>query len=75
MAITTDILQFIKDLFTRIDRLEKSNQVKNLTIPAGGKLVVDTESADPPVEDGRIYYNSSTTKLRKCTNGAWSDVG
>jgi hypothetical protein len=75
MATIPDIFTILKDYLTRLDRLEKSNQAKNLKIPAGGKFVVDTETADPPVENGRIYYNSSTNKLRKCVNGAWSDVG
>lgn len=75
MALPIDIFTIIKSLTDRVDRLEKSNQVKNLTIPTGGKFVVDTETGDPAVQNGRIYYNSSTNKLRKCVNGAWSDVG
>ncbi len=75
MALPTDILQKINDLEKRIAALERSSQIKNVKIPTGGKLVVNSESSDPPVENGKIYYNTSTNKLRKCVNGSWSDVG
>lgn len=74
MALIDDLIKRIKELEQRIKTLESSNQSKNIKIPAGGKLVVNSESADPSVENGKIYYNTTTNKLRKCTNGVWSDI-
>lgn len=74
MALQEDIIQLIKKLEQRIEALERANQTKNIKIPSGGKFVVNTEISDPPVENGKVYYNSTSNKLRKCTNCAWSDV-
>ncbi len=74
MALPTDILQKINDLEKRIEALERSSQIKDVKIPTGGKLVANSESSDPPVENGKVYYNTTSGKLRKCTGGVWSDV-
>ncbi len=74
MALPKDILQKINDLEKRIEALERSSQIKDVKIPTGGKLVANSESSDPPVENGKIYYNSTTNTLRKCTNNVWSDL-
>ena len=75
MALPTDIITLIKDLRDRVDSLERANQIKNIKIPSGGKFVVNSEVSDPPIENGKMYYNTTSNKLRKCANGAWSDVG
>lgn len=69
-----DIFDKIKGLEERIKSLEGGNQNRNIVIPTGGKLTVDTESADPTVENGRIYYKSSTARFRGCQGGAWGNV-
>jgi C1q domain len=69
-----DIFDKIKGLEERIKSLEGGNQTRNLVIPTGGKFTVDTESADPTVENGRIYYNSTSKKYRVCKDGAWNDM-
>ncbi|MDQ3098897.1 MAG: hypothetical protein M3Q44_04065 [bacterium] len=74
MALPKDLLQIIADLQKRVDALERSNQSKNIQIPSGGSLVLNGENSDPSVQNGKIYYNKTTHKFRKCTNGAWSDV-
>ncbi len=74
MALPTNILDLLSDLQKRVEALERASQIKDVKIPTGGKLVANTETADPPVENGKIYYNSATGKLRKCTGGVWSDV-
>ena len=70
-----EFIKIIQDLKRRLEELERQVVIRVLKIPTNGKLVVDSQTSDPAVEDGRIYYNSTSHKLRKCTNGAWSDVG
>lgn len=73
MALPKDLLIYIKDLEKRVSALERASQIKNVKIPTGGKLVINAESADPPVENGKIYYNTSTNKLKKCEGGTWKN--
>jgi hypothetical protein len=75
MALQKTLIEEFKELKSRLDSLERANQIKNIKIPTGGKFVVNAEASDPPVENGKIYYNTATNKLRKCMNGTWSDVG
>lgn len=75
MALEKSLLDHIKKLEERVQALERASQIKNVKIPTGGKFVLNVESSDPPVENGKMYYNSTTNKIRKCANGAWSDVG
>jgi len=42
----------------RIEALERLVAIRELLIPPDGKLVFDLKASDPPVEDGRVYYNS-----------------
>lgn len=68
------ILDEIRQLKERVALLERRRGINEVVIPVGGKLVVETLSADPTVENGRIYYNSTTHKLRGCENGAWANL-
>jgi hypothetical protein len=70
-----NLIKIIRDLQRRLEELERQVVIRVLKIPADGKFVVDSQASDPAVENGRIYYNTGTNKLRKCTNGVWSDVG
>ncbi len=74
MALPDDITQILKDLEKRIGSLERANQVKEVKIPSGGKIVVNSESADPPAENGKIYYNTTTHKFKVCENGVWKTI-
>lgn len=58
---------FLADLRKRVEILERTG--------TRGKFVAEYLTADPAVKNGRVYYNTTTNKLRKCVNGAWSDVG
>jgi hypothetical protein len=66
--------EIINGLQKQIDQLARRQTINVVAIPAGGKLVVDTLTADPAVEDGRIYYNSTTGKLRGCQAGVWANL-
>ncbi len=69
-----DIITYIKDLEQRIKSLEGASQIKSITIPSGGKFVLDVLAADPPVQNGRMYYNSTSNKIRKCEGGTWKNL-
>ena len=74
MALIPDFLSILKSLERRVEILERTNQLIKITIPTGGKLVVNKETSDPPVNNGQIYYNTTSNKFRKCAGGVWSDV-
>lgn len=69
-----EFVNIIEGLEKRIEGLERLVDLKNITIPTDGKLVVDSQTSDPTVENGRIYYNTTTNKLRGAENGAWVDL-
>lgn len=69
-----ELLTIIKDLRKRIELLERSSTARKVTIPVDGKLVVDNQTTDPTAQNGRIYYNSTTNKLRGCENGSWQNL-
>lgn len=69
-----ELIKIINDLRKRIELLERSSTARKVTIPIDGKLVVDSQSTDPTVQNGRIYYNTTTNKLRGCENGAWQNL-
>lgn len=73
MALPKDLLAYIASLEKRIQALEKANQVKNVKIPTGGKIVINAEASDPPVENGKIYFNTTSNKLKKCEGGVWKN--
>lgn len=74
MALPKDIFEIIKKLEQRIQALERASQIKNITIPSGGKFVLDAEASDPPVQNGRMYYNTTSGKIRKCEGGVWKNL-
>ncbi len=74
MALQKSIIEEIKDLKDRLDSLERANQVKNIKIPTGGKIVVNAEASDPPVQNGKIYYNTTTNKYKVYENGTWKTI-
>lgn len=39
-----------------------------------GYIDMPKASSDPTTAGGRLYYNTSTGKFRKCDGGGWSDV-
>lgn len=74
MALEKSLLEYIKKLEERIQALERASQIKNVKIPAGGKIVVNAVASDPPVENGKIYYNTTTNKYKVCENGTWKTI-
>jgi hypothetical protein len=69
-----ELIKIINDLRKRIEVLERSSTARKVTIPIDGKLVVDSQTTDPTVQNGRIYYNTTTNKLRGCENGTWQNL-
>lgn len=39
-----------------------------------GSLKLPQKASDPSVENGRIYYNTATNKVRICEGSTWKDV-
>lgn len=70
-----ELVEIIETLKKRVGLLERLVALKNITIPSDGKFVVDSQIADPSIENGRIYYNTTSNKFRVCENGAWRDMG
>ena len=64
----------LRDIYDRFDKITRNSNIEKIKIPSTGYFVADTQTADPAVENGRIYYNSTTHKMRKCENGAWADM-
>ena len=58
-----ELITIIENLEKRIETLERLVSLKEITIPTGGKLVVNTETADPTGENGQIIYNSTSNKF------------
>lgn len=69
----TSFIQIVRDLAKKVEDLQRA-RLTEVVIPTDGKFVVETRASDPPVENGRIYYNSTTHKLRGCENGAWANL-
>lgn len=67
-------IKIIQNLTKRIDKLEKLLVLSKITVPQDGYLILDSQAADPPIVNGRIYYNTTTGKIRKCEGGAWKDA-
>lgn len=74
MALEKNLLEYIKKLEERVQTLERASQIKNVKIPAGGKLVINIQSSDPSAEIGKIYYNSATNELKVYKNGSWRNI-
>lgn len=69
-----EFVAILENLEKRIEALERLVSLREITIPQGGKLVVNTETSDPTGENGQIIYNSTTNKFRVYENGAWRDM-
>jgi len=72
-----DFIKIIKELEAKVKTLEQNQELRNISIPADGKLVVPTYTADPAgadSENGQIYYNSTTNKFRGYENGSWANL-
>ena len=69
-----DLVLLIQELQKKIEQLERLVDIKNLMIPADGKLVLDNRATDPTAENGRIYYNTTAHKFKVCENGSWKTI-
>ena len=69
-----EIALLLKELEKRIENLERLLENKEVIIPPDGKLVVDNRASDPTGSEGRIYMNTTTSKLRVYTGGLWRNV-
>lgn len=69
-----NLLQIVKDLESRVSKLETGIDIRNLTMPATGTLVIPVYAADPGTAvNGQVYYSSSLGKFRKYQAGAWKN--
>jgi hypothetical protein len=69
-----ELTKIINDLKARIELLERLVNLKNITIPDDGKIVVDKKVVDPTAENGRIYYNTASNKYKVTENGVWKTI-
>lgn len=69
-----ELIKIIQTMQDRIELLERANTITKVTIPSNGKLTVDSQTSDPPAENGRIYYNTATNKYKVCENGVWKTI-
>lgn len=69
-----EIVLLVQTLQRRIEELERLLDIRNVVIPADGKLVVESRASDPPAENGRIYYNTATNKYKVSENGVWKTI-
>lgn len=69
-----ELIKIFTELKQRIELLERLISLSKVVIPIDGKLVVDSQSADPTPENGRIYYSTTLHKFRVCENGIWKTV-
>ena len=69
-----ELTKIINDLKARIELLERLVNLKNITIPDDGKIVVDKKAVDPAAENGRIYYNTAGNKYKVTENGVWKTI-
>jgi len=67
-------IEEILDIKRRLEKLERASTVRTVTIPNDGKLIVDSQAADPTPVNGRIYYNSVANKYKVCENGVWKTI-
>ena len=74
MNLISDLGQMLANMLRRIEVLEKTSQIKKVKIPSGGKFVIDSYTSDPPSETARIYYNTTSHKLKVNENGTWKTV-
>lgn len=66
--------EIIKQMQADIDILKKGSDIRSITFPVDGKLVLPNMAADPDAVNGRIYYNTATNKVKVCENGVWKTV-
>lgn len=72
-----DFIKIIKRLEDKVKTLEQNQELRNISIPTDGKLVVPSYASDPAGGDstnGQIYYNSATNKFRGYENGSWANL-
>ncbi len=65
------LIQLIRNLQDRVEKLEKGMFIKKITIPSDGYFVIQKLSSDPasPTE-GQIWENTTTHTLKTYLNGA-----
>lgn len=69
-----NLIDILKDLERRLRAVEKSNTINDLTMPPDSKFVVPTSASDLATVSGKIYYNTTTNKLKICENGTWKTI-
>lgn len=70
--LTSDRRTVVGNAVVHADAVETFN-VKGTT-KLTSFLYLGSSAADPAVEDGGIYYNTASNKLRACEGGAWANL-
>lgn len=60
-----ELRKLLEELKKRIVSLERTRP---------SKIILEKLASDPTAEDGRIYYNTATDKMKVCENGVWKTV-
>lgn len=65
-----ELLELLSDYKRRLEALEKKIDIKKITLPSDGKLVVPVVTADPgSPTNGQVWYNSTSHALKVYVNG------
>lgn len=64
------LIQLIKTLQDRVEKLEKGIFIKKFTIPSDGYFVIKVVSTDPvSPQNNEVWINSSTNQFKWNANG------
>lgn len=70
-----ELVLIVQTLQRRVEELERLLDIRNVVIPADGKLVVESRASDPAAEKGRIYFNTTVNKYRVSEDGlTWKTI-
>ena len=70
-----DFIKWIKDIERRLQTLESSTGIKNITIPNEGTFIFPKYASDPASgTQGQVYFNTATNKLKVYDGSSWINL-